>query len=109
MRADTFVFKADDEKELFVYRCLPDEGTAVVGVVPSDHGMAEPAGRYARLAEALTNAGYAVYANDHRGHGKTAKSEDELGFFGAPNGLRRVVHDLSELIAHEKKEHPSLP
>src|SRR6185369_5047312 len=70
-------------------------------VVHVAHGMAEHAARYARVAEALTAAGYAVYANDHRGHGKTASPEER--------GFSRVVGDLAELVAHEKKEHPGLP
>src|SRR5262249_41029223 len=40
---------------------------------------------------------------------KTAKRDDELGFMGRPDGFRRAVRDLSELIAHEKKEHPEIP
>ena len=44
--------------------------------------------RYARLAEALTAAGYAVYANDHRGHGGTA-SEADHGYFA---DQRRLGH-----------------
>jgi alpha-beta hydrolase superfamily lysophospholipase len=108
MRSSDFTHQASDGKALFVYRFLPDEGTKVKAVVHISHGMAEHAARYARLAESLTAAGYAVYANDHRGHGKTA-STDELGFFGKENGFARVVADLAELVAHEKKEHPGLP
>ena len=76
-------------------------------VVHISHGMAEHSTRYARLAEALTGAGYAVYANDHRGHGKTAATSAELGTFDG--GLNRVLLDLVELIAFEKSEHPGLP
>jgi alpha-beta hydrolase superfamily lysophospholipase len=108
MRSSDFTHQASDGKALFVYRFLPDEGTKVKAVVHISHGMAEHAARYARLAESLTAAGYAVYANDHRGHGKTA-STDELGFFAKENGFARVVADLAELVAHEKKEHPGLP
>ena len=108
MRSSDFTHQASDGKALFVYRFLPDEGTPVKGVVHVSHGMAEHAARYARLAESLTAAGYAVYANDHRGHGKTA-STDELGFFAKEDGFARVVADLAELVAHEKKEHPGLP
>ena len=107
MRADTFTFKVEDTKEIFVYRWLPDEGAAKKGVVHIAHGMAEHAARYARLAEALVAAGYAVYANDHRGHGKTA-GPDELGFLGA-GGFRRAVQDLEQLIVLEKSESPGLP
>lgn len=107
MRADTFSFESDDGHRLHVYRFLP-EG-APRGVVHISHGMAEHAGRYARLAEALTQRGYAVYANDHRGHGRTATGPTELGFFAASGGFDRVVRDLARLIAHEKQEHPGLP
>jgi alpha-beta hydrolase superfamily lysophospholipase len=108
MRSSEFTHQASDGKGLFVYRFLPDEGAKVLAVVHISHGMAEHAARYARVAESLTAAGYAVYANDHRGHGKTA-STDELGFFASEHGFGRVVADLAELVAHEKKEHPGLP
>jgi alpha-beta hydrolase superfamily lysophospholipase len=108
MRSSDFTHQASDGKRLFVYRFLPDEGTAVKAVVHIAHGMAEHAARYARVAEALTLAGYAVYANDHRGHGKTS-SPNDLGFFAREGGFARVVADLAELVAHEKKEHPGLP
>ncbi len=108
MRSSEFTHQASDGKSLFVYRFLPDEPATVKAVVHVAHGMAEHAARYARLAEALTTVGYAVYANDHRGHGKTA-SPEELGFFAEKDGFARVVGDLVELVAHEKKEHPDLP
>jgi alpha-beta hydrolase superfamily lysophospholipase len=106
MRADDFRFQADDGKPIFVYRWLPDEGTKTVGTVHVAHGMGEHAARYARFAEALTARGFAVYANDHRGHGKTG--EDELGYAGK-DGFRRIAADLIALIAHEKAEQKGLP
>jgi alpha-beta hydrolase superfamily lysophospholipase len=107
MRDQSFTFKASDGHELFVHRWLPDgSARAVIHIA---HGMAEHGGRYARLAEALTQKGYAVYANDHRGHGKTAKTDDDLGHFGPEKPFENVVRDLTELIALEKKENPGLP
>jgi alpha-beta hydrolase superfamily lysophospholipase len=108
MRSDTFKFKVEDTRELFVYRWLPDEGASKRGVIHIAHGMAEHAARYARVAEALVAAGWAVYANDHRGHGKTA-APDELGFFAATRGFQRAVQDLEQLIVLEKSENPGLP
>jgi alpha-beta hydrolase superfamily lysophospholipase len=107
MRADTFRFKAEDGKDLFVYRWVPDEGAPRKAVVHIAHGMAEHAGRYARVAEALAGAGYAVYANDHRGHGQTA-GPGELGFMG-PGGFKKAVQDLEQLLVFEKAESPGLP
>jgi alpha-beta hydrolase superfamily lysophospholipase len=69
----------------------PDgEPRAVVQIV---HGLAEHSARYARLAEALTSAGYAVYAADLRGHGPNCKPED-LGYFADAGGWRALFEDI---------------
>lgn len=103
--SDELWHQASDGKKLFVRRFLP-EGTTKA-VIHISHGMAEHSERYGRLAGVLTQAGYAVYANDHRGHGKTAAIPEELGYFDG--GIPRVLQDLVELISFEKKEHPGLP
>jgi alpha-beta hydrolase superfamily lysophospholipase len=103
--SSTFWHQATDGKRLFVRRFLP-EG-APTQVLHLSHGMAEHSARYARLAEALTGAGYAVYVNDHRGHGQTAATPAELGVF--EGGLARVLDDLGELLAFEQQAHPGLP
>ena len=84
---------APDGASLFVQQWLPDG--PVTGVVHISHGMGEHGARYARLAEVLTGRGWAVYANDHRGHGQTAASDADLGHFAddggwAPAGLMVV-------------------
>jgi alpha-beta hydrolase superfamily lysophospholipase len=107
MRADTFTHSADDGAPLFVYRFLP-EGT-VTGVLHIAHGMAEHGARYARFAEALTAKGYAVYADDHRGHGRTSPAEADRGFVQSAGGWERLVRDLGLLIDHEKAQHPGVP
>jgi alpha-beta hydrolase superfamily lysophospholipase len=105
--AAIFMLTTADGVELFAYRWLPaGQPRAVVQVV---HGLAEHAGRYARLAQALNAAGYAVYANDHRGHGRTAKSADELGFFAEKDGWQKCVDDLWHLNRHIAAEHPGTP
>src|SRR3546814_15701449 len=45
-------------------------------VVLLAHGYAEHAGRYDPVAARLTAAGYAVYAVDHWGHGRSDRSEE---------------------------------
>ncbi|APR74903.1 Lysophospholipase [Minicystis rosea] len=109
MRADTFQLKVEDGKEIFVYRFQPDEGQKPKAIVHVAHGMAEHGARYARFAEALTAKGYVVYANDHRGHGKTANGDGELGYFADARGFSRAVQDLQQLVVHEKGQHPGLP
>ena len=92
----TFTFKASDGEEIFAYNWRPeDENNNVKGIVQIAHGMAEAAHRYKRFAEKLVKEGYIVYANDHRGHGKTAPSLDEIGYIG-PDGYNRMVQDMKE-------------
>lgn len=106
MRADTFTLQAADDTPLHVRRWLPDgEPTAVVQVA---HGMAEHSGRYERFAQALTGAGYAVYAEDHRGHGRTSGGAD-TGYLADSDGWNAVVEDLAAVTAHATSEHPGLP
>ena len=109
MKSDTFTFKASDGVQIFTYKWMPDDASVVKGVVQIAHGMAEHAARYERFAEALTKAGYAVYANDHRGHGKTAGSQEEIGYFADETGWEKVVEDMHTLTGIVKKEFPKKP
>ena len=106
-QASTFTLTTPDGVDLFTYCWLPaGQPKAVVQIA---HGLAEHAARYARLAEALNSAGYAVYANDHRGHGRTAKSAGELGWFAKRDGWRKCVDDLWQLHRHVAAAYPGLP
>ncbi len=51
-----------------------DEVDSPRGIVQIVHGMAEHAGRYADFAHFLNMHGFIVVADDHRGHGKSAKT-----------------------------------
>lgn len=108
----TFTLTTPDGVDLFTYCWLPPEqarNAQPKAVVQIAHGLAEHAARYARLAGALTSAGYAAYANDHRGHGRTEKSADDLGFFAERDGWRKCVDDLWQLNRHIAAKHPGLP
>jgi alpha-beta hydrolase superfamily lysophospholipase len=107
MKSTVFSFVDADGVTIFVYKWLP-EGRAPKAAVQISHGMQEHAGRYAELAELLTANGYAVYANDHRGHGKTALGMDKQGQLGA-GGWESTVRDLKELTDKIKSELPGIP
>jgi alpha-beta hydrolase superfamily lysophospholipase len=107
VHSSTFTLASADGLALFVYRWLPE--ATPKAVVQIAHGLVEHAGRYARLAEALTRAGYVVYADDHRGHGRTAPAPEDLGFFAERDGWRKCVDDLWGLNQRIATDHPGLP
>jgi alpha-beta hydrolase superfamily lysophospholipase len=93
---------------LQLYKWSPKGNVKKIGVVQIAHGMAEWAGRYDNFAERLVDAGYIVYANDHRGHGKTAKNVDDIGFLGK-DGFNGMVRDLKVVQGLIQDENPDLP
>jgi alpha-beta hydrolase superfamily lysophospholipase len=106
MPGSEFDFRADDGQTLLGRRWLPEGPPHAI--VQIAHGLAEHSARYARLAAALNEAGYAAYANDHRGHGPKAAAAD-LGHFADEGGWDKVVSDLwsfNRLIAAEQ---PGVP
>jgi alpha-beta hydrolase superfamily lysophospholipase len=107
MTRDTFLLDTADGYPVVVHHWEPRaEPRGVVNLV---HGMAEHASRYAYLADALIDAGYAVYAEDHRGHGDTAAADDEVGFFTEERGWATVLDDLHRVTLRARADHPDVP
>jgi alpha-beta hydrolase superfamily lysophospholipase len=108
MRADSFTFKGSEGVMIFAYKWLPDEYMPIKAVVQIAHGMGEMASRYERLALVLTNQGFAVYANDHKGHGKTAASLKNVGYIGKA-GFHGMLQDMKQLTDIIKSENINRP
>ena len=103
---ETFWLDANDRTGLFVNQWLP-ESPPKANVLLA-HGMAEHSGRYARLGNALCEAGYGLYAHDQRGHGKTATA-GTLGYFAEKDGWSTVVNDVASLHQRIGQNHPNSP
>jgi alpha-beta hydrolase superfamily lysophospholipase len=67
------------------------------------HGYGEHIGRYDHVAEALVDAGAAVYGLDHVGHGQSAGERALIHDFDP------VADDLHLLVESARSEHPGLP
>jgi alpha-beta hydrolase superfamily lysophospholipase len=95
-----------------VYDVHPAKG-GTRAVVQLLHGVGEHAGRYGTLIDALTEAGFTVYANDHRGHGRTGMTQHgddatRLGRLG-PGGLRAAIAAIWQLTEQIRSDNPDLP
>lgn len=82
--------------------CWLPEGDPVAAVIVV-HGLTEHGGRYAGLAGALSGHGYAVYAVDLRGHGKSE---------GSPAFIRAFddhLADVALLVDRVRSRQPGKP
>jgi alpha-beta hydrolase superfamily lysophospholipase len=106
MRRDDFSFNSEDGLEIAYYRWrAPGKAVAIVQIA---HGMGEHSLRYAHVAEFLNQNGFHVYANDHRGHGRTAKGRESLGDFGK-GGWNGLVADMVTLTHLARTREGRLP
>ncbi len=100
-----FTLTGRDDENFEATSWLPDsEPTTVVHLM---HGASEHLERYARVAEALVDAGFGAYAHDHRGHGRTA---ERFGRFGIarPGGWAAILDDASVVTDHIRADHPDV-
>ncbi|MGH7750036.1 MAG: alpha/beta fold hydrolase, partial [Candidatus Dormibacteria bacterium] len=93
-------FTGVGDVEIFWQAWLPADPRAVVVIA---HGAGEHSGRYAHVARRLVDAGYAVYALDHRGHGRSQ------GRRAVVDRMDRVVADVRTLVSLAGSQQPGRP
>ena len=95
--------------DIYAKSWAPSEEREVTAVIQILHGMAEHIARYDAFASYLCGQGFAVFANDHVGHGKSAKSDEELGYFGEENGWKAFARDAKQVTDLARKAYPGRP
>ncbi|MBJ6763733.1 lysophospholipase [Myxococcaceae bacterium JPH2] len=73
------------------------------GVVVLIHGLRDYSDRYGRLAEALRDRGFAVVAQDHRGHGHSGGDRQQL------ESMQQLVDDVDGMVQEARARHPGVP
>lgn len=106
MQKQHFIWKDSNQINNYVYEWLPDETNEIKAIVQIAHGMSETAVRYERLAALLTSQGYAVYANDHLGHGRTAGTPEAVGKF-SKDCFHRMVENMGQITSEIRKKYPN--
>jgi alpha-beta hydrolase superfamily lysophospholipase len=87
--------------DLFARAWLPDAPPHAVIVLA--HGLGEHSGRYATLAAELVGRGCAVYALDHRGHGRSGGPRANIERFSY------VVSDFTAYVGRCARQHLDTP
>ena len=104
---ELYIPSTDGKNKLHVVIWEPD--IQIIGVVQISHGMVEYIKRYDEFARYLNQNGILVIGNDHLGHGETANTEDDWGYFCSSNMSETVVADLYEITCFTKKNYPNVP
>jgi alpha-beta hydrolase superfamily lysophospholipase len=87
--------------ELYYQRWRPEEGPrAALAVV---HGYGEHSGRYGNVVDWFVPRGYAVYAFDLRGHGRSAGQRGHVG------GWAEMREDVRAFLDLVHQQEPDLP
>ena len=106
-RTDFFFTSSVGDCEIHAAKWIGDEVKAVFQI---NHGMAEYIDRYEGFAQYLASNGFAVYANDHIGHGKSVNEKYINGFFGQENVEGTVFVDDCKLLTDiAREENPGKP
>lgn len=92
-----------------IYHRLYEPRGSLKATVLLMHGMQEHCGRYVEFAEFLQSNGYAVLTYDHAGHGLTAKSKVQLGFFRRSQPDRMLVSDARKIANVLLQRYPGVP
>ena len=83
---------------------------SVLGVLPQEkpyravvqlvHGMAEHKERYLPFMEYLADHGYVAVIHDHRGHGKSVRSRQDLGYMygGGADALLKDIKTVNRKL-----------
>lgn len=77
-------------------------------IVQLVHGMCEYKERYIPFMRFLANQGYVCVMHDHRGHGHSVKTFDDLGYF-YDGGYTATIDDVLEVTKMIKSAYPDLP
>ena len=80
---------------------IPHEDPRAIVVIA--HGKDEHIGRYRHVVTALSDTGYAVFAHDHRGHGKSDGPRGVIAHFDD------YVDDLDLLVEFARDRYPGRP
>lgn len=106
MKSEEFTLKSNhDGLELGASLRIPEHPRGILQIV---HGMAEHRERYHGFMDYCAQHDLIVMIHDHRGHGASAKTEADYGYFGK-DGINGIISDVHQVTEYLKTRFPGLP
>lgn len=96
-----------DGLKISVLACVPDCGP-YRGIIQLVHGMSEHKERYLPFMDYLGEQGYITAIHDHRGHGKSVRKSDDLGYMYG-GGADAMLQDIHMVNGRIREKFPELP
>lgn len=93
-RKDFNFLSADGIHNINCFAIYPKTPKAILQI---EHGVAEHIERYVAFAEKMAKQGFAVFADDHLGHGKSFIQDEEKCWFADKDGWRLICKDVLKL------------
>lgn len=97
-----------DSLPISVLISTPDNGVTAKGVVQIVHGMCEYKERYIPFMQFLNANGYITVIHDHRGHGASVVSSEDLGYFYEA-GYMAMIEDARMVGEFAQQQYTGLP
>lgn len=109
MKKDFYFSSADGHSRAHGILWMPDG--KIRGVLQLIHGMVEYIDRYDEFAAYMNTQGFVVIGHDHLGHGATAASKEDFGYFGEEKGMLYLLKDIYYVsrLAKRKAEEWKVP
>ena len=96
--SDGYRYSADGKQKLFYQAWQPEQENGRIFVVV--HGKGEHSGRYDNLVDIMLPRGYVIYAEDHRGYGRSQ------GVRGHCEKFQDYIDDLHNFVDWVQQQHP---
>lgn len=106
MTSDMIMRSRYDDLDISVVAVLPDE--LPKAVIQFAHGMCGCKERFLPVMEYMAERGVACVAGDHRGHGRSVKTIDDLGYM-YDGGYMALVDDMRMITGWIQRRFPGVP
>ena len=93
-------FKSGGQLDLFYRAWLPEAGREARAVIAVVHGAGEHSGRHANLGRIFAEQGYAVFAYDLRGHGRSPGRRGHVARFA------EYINDTGSFLDFIRRQNP---